>query len=291
MINKFFIGLALVGACQCEAQTQKQDVAIAAGGVLLSVFATAAAYEAFIEDLENTATEWVLSNMPEIQGFKLKLLNLRGEQFTNMSEVSSCTFLLSPDAQEPIVLMWVTSRGWWNEYGIDYSRITVELFDRTRWLKVLEGYLKAASGESAINFSTIPIYSIVGGEPSSKQTWENSLKKYPSLKDAPFTPITPISDRPNYFQVLRSVVSLEDLRNVTSKSFRFSTPTENNQDAALVYTLPTLDGDYYRVSDIDGLRIVYNEKSFNIYFATTGRLVKFRSVVFEEISRKLLGLE
>ena len=45
------------------------------------------------------------------------------------------------------VLFGFTSRGWINEQGIDFNKVTWMLVDVSEWLKMMTSYVKVASGE------------------------------------------------------------------------------------------------------------------------------------------------
>jgi hypothetical protein len=90
------------------------------------------------------------------------------------------------------------------------------------------------------------------------------------------------------YRALQTVTNLSLLKSVSGKKFEFnnlSTP-----EAPYVCDFDKLDGDSYVVRDFDGLRVVYNERSMNIYFEKINSLIKFRNSVFENITQELLNL-
>jgi hypothetical protein len=156
-------------------RAQKAEVAAAAVGAGIAIFAAAAAYDAFIEKLENEATEWVLMNRPECKEFQLKIMNLRGEKLTNMSEISSCTFIVKPKGEKEFVMIWIVSDGWWNEFGVDFNRIVVEQFDKDRWLGVVKAYFLCASGLQDLKGDSIPVYSYFEYEANAQSNWNKNM--------------------------------------------------------------------------------------------------------------------
>ncbi|MFM7106684.1 MAG: hypothetical protein ACKOW8_14310, partial [Flavobacteriales bacterium] len=146
-----------------KALPQKGDAVVAgaaAAGLLgATIFSAAAAYDAFVEKLENEATEWVLTNHPEYTRFELKLMNVRNEKLTNMSDITSCTFIVKPENDEKFVMMWIVSYGWWNDYGVDFAKIVVRTFNSEEWKDVLWAYFQCGTEYMPSSRDSIPIYS------------------------------------------------------------------------------------------------------------------------------------
>jgi hypothetical protein len=268
-------------------QAQKGEVVAATIGAGAAIFAAAAAYEAFIEKLENEATEWVLMNRPECKEFQLKLMNLRDEKLTNLSEISSCTFIIKPKEGKEFVLIWIVSEGWWNDFGVNFSRIIVEQFDNERWLGVVKAYFLCASGLKELKGDSIPVYSYFEYEQNAQNNLNKNFAKQPWLANCSFPKLVKMSNGSGY-RALQTVTNLSLLKSVSGKKFEFnnlSTP-----EAPYVCDFDKLDGDSYVVRDFDGLRVVYNERSMNIYFEKINSLIKFRNSVFENITQELLNL-
>tara|TARA_R110002050_G_scaffold204522_4_gene340184 strand:- start:111284 stop:112006 length:723 start_codon:yes stop_codon:yes gene_type:complete len=142
--------------------TQAQDgAAIAAtAGALLAIGAGVAAVEQMKERAELTATEWILSNNPELVNFSLQTLDFNGKKVKDMSDTSVITFKIQEFVPEdkPVldgkkqILLGFTSYGWINEYGIDFDKIRWFLIDSSEWLKMMTSYTKVASGEPNDSF-------------------------------------------------------------------------------------------------------------------------------------------
>ncbi len=81
------------------------------------------------EKAELTATQWILSNNPELTSFSLKTLSFDGKKLKDMSETSVITYKIqefTPTDNPELdgrkqVLFGFTSQGWINEYGIDIN--------------------------------------------------------------------------------------------------------------------------------------------------------------------------
>jgi hypothetical protein len=238
--------------------------------------------------VECNATEWVLSTKRDLKSFELKLVNLRGEQLSALSDISGCVFLLKTPNAEPEVIMWVLGQGWWTDYGVDFSHVKVEVFDRARWKKVVWSYMNAASGRGLGSPDAIPLYERIGGEGTAKKRWEMHSAQSPKLADSGFTPIVSLPDNLHHM-VLHRTVSFKDLKEVTSRCYSFATPTVDDPNMVSNYEFPLISSNNYRVYPIDTFRAVYNEKNFNIYFDDSHEMVSFKSKVFSDVSMVLLG--
>ena len=81
------------------------------------------------ERAELVATQWILSNNPELTSFSLKTLSFDGKKLKDMSATSVITYKIQEfnPSDKPIlngrkqILFGFTSQGWINEYGIDFS--------------------------------------------------------------------------------------------------------------------------------------------------------------------------
>jgi len=63
-----------------------------------------------------------------------------------------------------------------------------------------------------------------------------------------------------------------------------------NPEFPIALFFQKLDGDTYVVQDLEDMRVVYNERAINLFFEDIKSLVKFRNVVFQDITKELLGL-
>lgn len=149
----FLIVLSILIPKKVEAQDKGAATAAAVTG-LLAIGAGIAAIEQMKEQAELTATEWVLSNHPELTSFSLKTLDFDGKKLKDMSSVSVILFNIQEfqPQSKPIlngkkqVLFGFTSHGWINDYGINFDKIRWFLIDEVEWLNMMTSYTKVASG-------------------------------------------------------------------------------------------------------------------------------------------------
>lgn len=137
-----------------------QDDAVIAGvGGLLAIGAGIAAVKQMEERAELTATEWLLSNHPNINSFSLKTLDFDGKKLKDMSSVSVISFTIqefTPDDNPKLdgkkqVLLAFTSQGWINQYGINFDKIKWFLIDAEEWMRMMVAYVKVSSKEKDEN--------------------------------------------------------------------------------------------------------------------------------------------
>ena len=150
----FLIAISVLMPKKVEAQDKGAAAAAVVGG-LLAIGAGIAAVEQMKERAELTATEWVLTNQPELTSFSLKTLDFEGKKLKDMSSTSVILFNIQEfkpmDKPElngrKQVLFGFTSYGWINEQGIDFNKVKWKLIDGQEWLKMMTSYVKVASGQ------------------------------------------------------------------------------------------------------------------------------------------------
>jgi hypothetical protein len=138
-------------------QAQNNNTAAIAGiaGGLLAIGVGIAAVEEMKERAELTATQWILSNHPELSSFSLKTLDFNGKKLKDMSSTSVISFKIQEfnPVDKPVldgkkqVLFGFTSYGWINETGIDFNKVRWFLMDSTEWMKMMVAYSKVSSSE------------------------------------------------------------------------------------------------------------------------------------------------
>lgn len=134
-------------------QINAQNEGIAAVAGVLAIGAGVAAVEQMKEQAELTATQWILSNHPELTSFSLKTLDFNGKKLKDMSSVSVMTFKIqefTPTDKPELngkkqVLFGFTSAGWISEYGINFDKVSWYLIDETEWLNMMVSYVKVSS--------------------------------------------------------------------------------------------------------------------------------------------------
>lgn len=156
MKKLLLIAIVLIYIFPKQAIAQKDAAAVAAvAGGLLAIGATVAAVEQMKERAELTATQWVLSNRPELTSFSLKTLDFDGKKLKDMSAVSVISFKIQefmPGNKPELngkkqMLFGFTSHGWISEYGIDFDKVKWYLIDADEWMRMMMAYVKLSSDE------------------------------------------------------------------------------------------------------------------------------------------------
>ena len=133
--------------------------AVVAAGALVAIGVGIAAVKQMEERAELTATQWILSNNPELTSFSLKTLSFNGKKVKDMSATSLITYKIqefTPGDKPELdgrkqVLFGFTSQGWITEYGIDFEKVKWSLVDEHEWMNMMISYVKVASRESDDN--------------------------------------------------------------------------------------------------------------------------------------------
>jgi len=154
-MKKLLLLLILACILTPKAKAQNDGAAAAVIGGLLAIGAGVAAVESMKEQAELTATQWMLSNRSEVTSFSLKTLDFDGKKLKDMSAVSVITFKIQefePGDKPELngrkqVLFGFTSRGWINEYGINFNKVSWHLIDNSEWMNMMVSYVKVASAE------------------------------------------------------------------------------------------------------------------------------------------------
>lgn len=139
-------------------KAQNEGAALAVGA-LVAIGAGIAAVKQMEERAELTATQWILSNNPELTSFSLKTLSFDGKKLKDMSTTSVITYEIqefTPSDKPELdgrkqVLFGFTSQGWINEYGIDFNKIRWLLVDGEEWMNMMISYVKVSSSENDDN--------------------------------------------------------------------------------------------------------------------------------------------
>lgn len=139
---------------QSKAQNNGAAIAAAAGGIA-AIGAVIASIDDMKERAELTATQWILTNHPELTSFSLKTLDFDGKKLKDMSSTSVISFKIQEftptdnvvlDGKKQILFAF-TSYGWINEAGIDFNKVNWYLIDSDEWMRMMVAYSKVSSKE------------------------------------------------------------------------------------------------------------------------------------------------
>ena len=150
-----------------RAQSNSSENAVAAVAGLFAIGSGIAAVQAMKERAELLATEWYLTNNTESNQFSVKTLEFDAKKMSDLSNSSLLVFrvvdfnvnglekklsdklgsgLKNLSIKNRYILLCFTSSGWLNEYGINEKKIKWMLINKEKWIDIMVGFLKTASG-------------------------------------------------------------------------------------------------------------------------------------------------
>lgn len=159
-MNKILCTAIILGSLLLKptaSQAQDNGAAGVIAGGLIGIGIGIAAIEDLKEQLELTATEWILENQTEMSSFSLKTLDFEGKKLKDMSNVSVITYKIqefTPAEDSKLdgrrqVLFAFTTYGWINDNGVDFNKVSWYLIDEAEWIKMMIAYAKVSSAEKS----------------------------------------------------------------------------------------------------------------------------------------------
>tara|TARA_B100000795_G_scaffold169864_1_gene128027 strand:+ start:205 stop:963 length:759 start_codon:yes stop_codon:yes gene_type:complete len=163
LIYLFLIIILLVPK-QSKAQDSSAAKQFKTSGIPGSYNATA---ERMKEKAELKATEWILANQPGLNSFYVSTLDFNSKKTEDLSSVSVITFRVREfnipkknkvskwaksngfnvyDYGDKFVLYAFKSKGWTNEYDVDFSKLRWYFYKPSDWLDMITEYVSVASG-------------------------------------------------------------------------------------------------------------------------------------------------
>lgn len=135
-----------------NAQAQPGKTALIAGGsAILAGVAIYASVEQVHEGLEQQATEWFLANHPDERLFRLKIKSVSGTKLSDLSNVSCMIYTVhtyNPESRkikDKFILLGFHSRGWINENGVNFQKISYYLINRNQWEEFIKLWVETVS--------------------------------------------------------------------------------------------------------------------------------------------------
>ena len=160
--------LVLSFSFQNKIYSQNDNDAFAAA--LIGAALVANAVEEYKESLEQLATDIIISEYSEITQFRLEVIGLGGggEAWSSDGKLSFVPLgltimkngLLTNDRKLVVLLL---SKGWVNEYGLDYTKISSELWEKDDWNNFICKYSELNSPNNIkITDYLVPFYKDLG---------------------------------------------------------------------------------------------------------------------------------
>lgn len=148
--------------------SQNNNDAFAAA--LIGAALVANSIEQHKESLEQLATDILISDYPEFTQFRLKVIGLGGggKAWSSDGKLSFVPLALTIMENGQItnnrkLVVLLLSKGWVNDYGLDYTKISSEMWDKEDWNNFISRYSQVNSPNNAqfIN-NLVPIYKNIG---------------------------------------------------------------------------------------------------------------------------------
>ena len=272
--KKVYFFIALSFCFSLNAQNNKGAAAGAAVGGALAIGAAAFAIHQIIEMWELRATEYVLENRPDANEFTLKLNkpfsgNTKSSDVSNLSLLSfniNYSVINSEENSKREVLLMFMDDGYMTEYGIDVTKVTWSIMNKSEWNRMLAVYLKCATGLDIISNGRAFIY-------------EEIIAKNLNLSDTGIVSIVGRDFSTTFYK--KSSVSIP-----LSGGIAFSSSGLGDfEGGTRIANFKKINGDGYIVKDYsEDFKIVYNEKSLGIYLKEDRRLVQLNRSLLNGIT-------
>lgn len=252
-----------------QAQAQKPgEVAADAAAVIGTAIAIAMTIDQFQEQLELQATQYLLENRPDFKQFELQLLDFEATKLSDLSNVSCVSFSVKgPDFrnQSRMVLLMFLSKGWKSEYGVDFTKIRFQLFNKSEWGDLFFSYISLASSVEITDKMNIPVFVKIPNEKSDNLS--------PELF------ITTLDSYGNRVYLEKSKYRT-DISNVTLTTdgigIKYLTEDKLKTSVIPLIRIENIDNTYL-VSDFSSkYKVVYNERSMGVYIKELKDLVQLR---------------
>ncbi len=261
------LSLFLFTSIQTRAQ-KAGEVAAVAAGVIGTAIAAAITIEQYQEQLELQATQYLLENRPDFKQFELQLLDFRATKVSDLSNVSSVLFSVKgPDFanQSRMILLMFLSKGWMNDYGVDFTKVRFELFDKNQWGDLFFTYVSLASSVKITDKMDIPVFVKISSEKFNSLSSELVLTTLDSYGDRIYL------EKSKY----KTDISYATL---TTGGIEIKYFTEDKLETTIIplIRIENVDNSYL-VSDFSSkYKVVYNERSMGIYIKELKDLVQLR---------------
>ena len=271
---------------------KRGNAAAVVGSAIVGGIAAGVTYNALRKSLEesfeNRATEWVLSN-DTITDFKLSIIKFDAVKDEDFQNVTAVPFIVQPkDIEHSYIILFVLSRGWQNQFGIDFTKVKPIIMNREYWGELMKAYLNICGHFQIDDINNIQTYVKI---PANFELSEDDKKSGNFLYINKYSSSGQVS-----LQRLKKTdykMSLSTLNNIEDDNFRFFKKIEGNRSELGIFPLKNERGeDMHLIIDFDeSLKIDYNEDDLNLFVKDTKDLFKLKRKVLIDISRKLFSNE
>jgi hypothetical protein len=264
----------LISLSDSHAQSNKGEAAALAVGAIAAIGAAAIEVHLFLEMLETQALNHVMAAHPEMESFRLKVLDLDGKKMSDIGAMSVLTFRITQldkqtgEEQQRSVLMMFTSNGWMNQNGIDFRFVSWKMLSRDEWNDMFVSFVQ-------LNTPVKVDRDILGYPKSEKIKSKNYNPKdslHYCLQDDCYEII------PGMLQsIVQSDFTRKGMSALTVDSYGY--PVE-----ALTLPFFVLKNDDYLVADYsDEFKLFANEKSMGLFLKNTNESLQLQRTLVSKI--------
>lgn len=264
------VAVSLLFSQSSRAQNNAEAAAAAVVGVAAIAAAAIEAHQ-MLEMLETQALNYVIANHPEMESFRLKVLDLEGKKSSDIGAMSVMTFRitrlnkLTGEEIDRSVLMMFTSNGWMNPNGIDFRFVSWKMFNRWEWNDMFAAFV-ALNSPIEIDRNT---FSFPRSERLKKKNYNPDDSLHYCIKDDCYALL------PNFkLNLLNAEFGKKGMQTLSASQYG---------ETYIETTLPfyILQNDDYIVGDYsDEFSLFANEKSMGLFLKNTNESLQLqRSLV------------
>lgn len=256
----YFLTLLLILTILLPKIAMSQDNDALWGALALGA-AAAIAIEDNQEMLEAVASNHMFSNYPEYDEFRLKTIGWGdgGKRMSDKGSMRLYPFAVTQLENNRVtenrkLLLLFASPGWVNEFGLDYTKLSWELWSVEDWNKLLSIFSELNSPNNMqIESNLIPVFKKNGG----KGMTSSQLKSRETLSGS-----IVILDSKNLFHEY-----IKDENNSSESISKLKFTKEGwKLKNRLIYPFYNLKGDDYLINDYsESLRVFSNEDALGLF--------------------------
>jgi hypothetical protein len=251
-------------------------------GALAIGAAAAIAIEDNKEMLEAVASNYIFANHPEYDEFRLKTIGWGdgGKRISDKGMMRLYPFAVTKlenniETENRKLLLLFASPGWVNEFGLDYTKLSWELWTVEEWNKLLSIFSDLNSPFIMPNDSNlIPVFEKKGKGYTSSQL--NSLEKN-------FGSIFISDSKDLFYEYIKDENnSSESIKNLkfTKEGWKFKNK--------IIYPFYNLKGDDYIINDYsESLRVFSNEDALGLFLKKEKDQMLVRFTIINKIHQFL----
>ena len=286
-MKKIFISILIASLLFSNYSKAQNDgaVAAAAAGALIAGFSIWKAIDDYQEYYENTAANFIITNHPDYDQFRVKVFKLSSKKRSDMGgmNVVPFSFVELKDGKitdnRKILLMFSGSKKW-NDFGVVYKQYSFKWLEVSEWNKILSAYSYLNSPvKDLLNNNMIPMYSKVRSVSNSSSTIKSSSS---NVKDGEIE--ISLLTKINYYSLQKDklFVNIGEL-NISKYGLK--------KDGKIIFPFYNLKGDDYLVADFSkDYKLIANEKSMGLFLKNHNEAILIQRRLMNKIHAFLNNL-